>query len=72
MVGGVTVLVNSRTPPPLPNNNKFVGALLNCNGAFGEKDATVKNIQTGLRATSKFHVFDDDTRKSRVYLAQHF
>ena len=63
MVGEVTVLGNSWTPPPLSNNNSFVGTFLNCNGAFGEKDAIEKNIQTGLRATSQFYVFDDDTRK---------
>ena len=63
MVGKVTVLGNSRTPTPLPNKNTFVGDLLNCNGAFGEKDAIEKNIQTGLRATSQFYVFDDETIK---------
>ena len=63
LVGEVTVLGNSQTPPPLPNNNTFVGTFLNCNGAFIEKDAIEKNIKIGLRATSQFDVFDDDTRK---------
>ena len=63
MVGEVTVLGNSGTPPPLPNNNTFVGTFLNSNVTFGEKDAIDKNIQTGLRATSQFYVFDDEMIK---------
>ena len=63
IVGEVTVLWNSWTPPPLPNNNTFFGNLFNCNGAFREKYAIENNIQTDLRATSQFYVFDDDTRK---------
>ena len=59
----VTVLGNSRTPPPLPNNNKFVGTVLNYNGTFREKDAIEMNVLTGLRATSQFYVFDDETIK---------
>ena len=65
MVGEVTVLGNSRKPPSLPNNNTFVGTFLNFNGAFGENDAIANNTQTGLRATSQFYVFGDDTRKTK-------
>ena len=62
MAREVIVFRNSLAPPPLPNDNTFLGTIWNCNGALGDKDVTDKGIQTGLKATSKFYLYDDGTR----------